>query len=647
MRNPAPLAAIGAALLAAPLAAQFTEIPQMNPATTAFIDMDNVGPAGPTTVTAINAAGTPFPANISNITLQPSGAAAGVYNTNPQLGRALALDTAAVGLELIDPPSGAFTAFNATIDFAGPSTEFGFEVGDWNGPMVLDFKSAGTSVGQITSSGFNGTGEKYFRAPCGTFFDSVDITASTAAGNWVITSLAIQVASGGPIADFSGTPTSGAAPLSVTFTDSSCAPAGVALYQWDFDNDRNIDSTQANPSFTYNTAGNFSVTLTITDATNATSSVTKTDYITVVGPTNNTESAEILEYQFNEVRGDTVANTASTNLAPLTGQVTNTGWHADTGRVPYQGNEPGFGALGQTANTNENLVNTGYALDLTDMTVMWWHRPQASAGTSLSYAFGGSGASVRCFTGGVAGNTLWYRGTPIGDVQAAGDVQSNLGAWQHIALSIDDTAGTATWYIDGLVDSITNFTPGTHVAQNTEFHVAYHTSTTSTYSRFYDMDDFRLYNRALNQTDVQNAMMGENPTTSTFGPGCAGTSGVPTIGASGGAPAINNTTFAIDYANVEPNRPTTLSLGFIASAGGTLPLDVSFLLGAGCGIEQSADLGVGLTTATGSGSFPLAVPNDASLVGGHLYAQVIVLGSGFPVSGNGAVSPALDINVQN
>lgn len=73
-----------------------------------------------------------------------------------------------------------------------------------------------------------------------------------------------------PVADFAASPTSGPAPLKVTFTDQSTnLPSSWA---WDFDNNGTVDSTVQNPSFTYATPGTYTVQLT---ATNASGSDTK------------------------------------------------------------------------------------------------------------------------------------------------------------------------------------------------------------------------------------------------------------------------------------------------------------------------------------------------------------------------------------
>ena len=74
-----------------------------------------------------------------------------------------------------------------------------------------------------------------------------------------------------PVSSFTASTLSGAVPLSVTLTDTSTgAPTG---WYWDFGNGTN--SSQQNPTVTYNTPGTYTVTLTVTNA-NGSSSSTKT-----------------------------------------------------------------------------------------------------------------------------------------------------------------------------------------------------------------------------------------------------------------------------------------------------------------------------------------------------------------------------------
>src|SRR5690606_15232341 len=80
---------------------------------------------------------------------------------------------------------------------------------------------------------------------------------------------------------FSATPTSGSSPLNVQFTDMTFTsdPGGVTSYAWDFDNDGVVDSNAQNPSHIYTNGGKYTVSLTVTDATHGSQTMTKVDYI--------------------------------------------------------------------------------------------------------------------------------------------------------------------------------------------------------------------------------------------------------------------------------------------------------------------------------------------------------------------------------
>jgi PKD repeat protein len=79
-------------------------------------------------------------------------------------------------------------------------------------------------------------------------------------------------------ADFSGSPTSGTAPLAVSFTDQSSG--NPASWSWNFGDGGT--STSQNPSHTYTAPGTYTVTLTATNACGS-DGETKTDYISVGG----------------------------------------------------------------------------------------------------------------------------------------------------------------------------------------------------------------------------------------------------------------------------------------------------------------------------------------------------------------------------
>ncbi len=82
-----------------------------------------------------------------------------------------------------------------------------------------------------------------------------------------------------PAADFTGSPTSGAAPLTVNFINNSTGFDQPLTYEWDFENDGNIDSNLENPSHTYPVAGIYTVKLTAFDSDSDSNSLTITSYI--------------------------------------------------------------------------------------------------------------------------------------------------------------------------------------------------------------------------------------------------------------------------------------------------------------------------------------------------------------------------------
>ncbi len=114
-----------------------------------------------------------------------------------------------------------------------------------------------------------------------------DVTSVESAAGWdrytgygmVDAAAAVGGGGGGPIApvaQFSGTPTTGPAPLAVTFTDQSTNTP--TSWSWTFGDGGT--STARNPSHTYSAVGTYTVTLTATNAAGS-DGETKTNYIAV------------------------------------------------------------------------------------------------------------------------------------------------------------------------------------------------------------------------------------------------------------------------------------------------------------------------------------------------------------------------------
>src|SRR5690606_39735886 len=86
-----------------------------------------------------------------------------------------------------------------------------------------------------------------------------------------------------PLAAFTGTPTSGYAPLSVQFTDQSSN--NPTSWKWEYRKGSGSwtrFSTEQNPAFTLTATGTYSIRLTATNA-GGSNTVAKTNYITATG----------------------------------------------------------------------------------------------------------------------------------------------------------------------------------------------------------------------------------------------------------------------------------------------------------------------------------------------------------------------------
>lgn len=81
-----------------------------------------------------------------------------------------------------------------------------------------------------------------------------------------------------PVANFTGTPTSGCKPLTVNYSDASTN--NPTSWSWSFPGGTPSSSTNANPTVTYNSQGTYSATLTATNA-GGNNAFTRSNYIVV------------------------------------------------------------------------------------------------------------------------------------------------------------------------------------------------------------------------------------------------------------------------------------------------------------------------------------------------------------------------------
>jgi PKD repeat protein len=143
----------------------------------------------------------------------------------------------------------------------------------WNTRMAFDiFVKANTDY-WTASTTFQSGGQGALNAAMDYAYPCTDVVNAFAV---VGVTLSCPAA---PVANFTGTPLSGAAPLTVAFTDTSTnTPTSWA---WTFGDGG--ASTVKNPSHVYSTQGTYTVSLTATNSSGS-DSETKTNYITVTAP---------------------------------------------------------------------------------------------------------------------------------------------------------------------------------------------------------------------------------------------------------------------------------------------------------------------------------------------------------------------------
>jgi len=197
-------------------------------------------------------------------------------------------------------------------------------------PLVVAFTGSGSDTdGSIASYAwsFGDGGSSTAQSPSHTYLSPGNYTATltvTDNGGATGSSTAgiVVTSNQPPAASASATPTSGTAPLLVTFTGSGTDPDGtVSSYSWTF-GDGGTSAAQ-NPTHTYASGGSFTATLTVADNNGATGS--SSVGITVIAPTNQPPVANAGPDQVNRDPGVTVLLSGAASSDP-DGSITSFQW---------------------------------------------------------------------------------------------------------------------------------------------------------------------------------------------------------------------------------------------------------------------------------------------------------------------------------
>ncbi|MGA1839683.1 MAG: PKD domain-containing protein [bacterium] len=174
-----------------------------------------------------------------------------------------------------------------TVNDLGPLADFGWRQGAPEEGDIVNFEDSSTSYPDnidVYIWDFSGLGTSNAMNPDFTF---------TSDGNYTVTlividedntedtiSKVINVEDKDPVPNFSASPLTGKAPLTINFTDESYSYDGIDTYSWDF-GDGNTSTGSTSPTYTYSAVGTYTVSLTVTEPDGDMYTAIKSHYITV------------------------------------------------------------------------------------------------------------------------------------------------------------------------------------------------------------------------------------------------------------------------------------------------------------------------------------------------------------------------------
>jgi hypothetical protein len=233
----------------------------------------------------------------SNITCQfviPSGSVTGtwnvtVINTDGQSG------SMTNGFSITNTTTTTQTTTTTTTAPPTPTVNSILPVSATTGATVNITNLAGSNLLNITSVKLTRSGQSDISATNVTVVSGSQVTctfnlASAVSGLWnvMVTNSAGQSGIGSdlftvnpmpPVASFSGSPLTGAAPLNVTFIDLSTG--SPTTWVWSFGDGDSTNATVQNPIHTYSTSGTYSVDLMVSN-TGGSTNMTRSAYISVI-----------------------------------------------------------------------------------------------------------------------------------------------------------------------------------------------------------------------------------------------------------------------------------------------------------------------------------------------------------------------------
>ncbi|MGH8511383.1 MAG: LamG-like jellyroll fold domain-containing protein, partial [Gammaproteobacteria bacterium] len=384
---------------------------------------------------------------------------------------------------------------SATITSAGAPTA-NFSANPTSGVAPLTVTFADTSTGTISTRSWDfgdhsptsaaTSGAKTYSTP-GIYTMSLSVTGPNGSSTATKTISATAAA----VADFTANPTSGTAPLDVTFTNRSTG--NIISYSWDFGDGGS--STAQNPSHTFSSNGTYTVNLTATSL-GGTNTKPRTGYITVSsvtggGGTGGSTTGLVAAYNFEEASGTTVVDASGKgNHGTISGASRIT-----SGRF---GRGLSFDGVNDWVTVNDTA-----SLDLTTgMTLEAWVYPTVFPSdwrtilhkeTDRYYLMAGSDLDTPAAGGTyTSGNQNVYAGSSL-----------PVNTWTHLAVTYASNSASVKLHINA--DLVATKAQTVPLTTSTG---AMRIAGTQAYGEFFQgrIDEIRVYNRALSAAEIDTDM---------------------------------------------------------------------------------------------------------------------------------------------
>ncbi len=348
-------------------------------------------------------------------------------------------------------------------------------------PLAVNFTNLSTGAASY-SWDFGDTGSSTQANPSHTYTEAgtytVTLTAINSCGSDVETKTDyITVTCTSPTANFSGSPTSGEVPLTVSFTDLS---TGATSWSWDFGDDGT--SSQQSPSHQYTESGTYTVSLTVTNACGSDQEV-KTNYITV------TCTPPVADFVGSPTSGNAPL---SVNFTDLSTGATSWSWNFGDGIGTSTAQNPTYEYTGVGTYTVTLTVTNTCGSDIETKTDYIQVTPP-SEWTVITYDDFESGWGS--YTDGGGDCSRYTGGTYAHQGNAAADIQDNSG----VASSFYHTLG---YDVSGYIELEVEFWfYAVSMESGEDFWVQYYDGTSwhtvVTYARGTDFNNNTFYNKVI------------------------------------------------------------------------------------------------------------------------------------------------------